>query len=292
MAVFYTHLRCNFIFTIIAFIAFNQIPTLARAQEYEYAPIDFIAPVNVTRGTLSPIHEGAIYLSDKDACHLLTVEMGWEKEECAAVDKYIVEAIPTVDSVIFEIPNSEGHVKFDDWDSEDRDDEINEIWTLLEESLEAQSKNLGIPLKAESWHVYPTLDKEKSVMYYATLIDWNGEPIINIKVTKFDRKGYVSFIVVPNDNISAEQTREMVLELLPLYTAEQGQRYAEFVTGDKVAAAGVVGVLATLVGVKYGKGAAAGLVAFLLLIAKKAWFLLLLPFVYLKKFFKRKDNDD
>ncbi len=292
MTIFYTHLRHNFIFLIIAYITFNQTPTIVRAQEYEYAPVDFVESIKVTRGTLSPLSTEGFYLNDKDACHLLTTDMGWEKEECPYVDKYVFRVIPAVDSIIFRIPNSEGYVEFEDWENKDRDDEINEIWELLEESLEAQSKKLGISIKAERWHVYPTLDKEKGVMYYATLLNWGGDPILNIDVTKFDRKGYVNFTVIPDETISTEETKALVLDLLPLYAVEKENKYTAFITGDKVAAAGVVGVLATLVGVKYGKGAAAGLIAILLLIAKKAWFLLLIPFIFLKKFFKGKNDND
>ena len=51
---------------------------------------------------------------------------------------------------------------------------------------------------------------------------------------------------------------------------------------------GAVGVLAALVGVKYGKAAATGLIAVALLFLKKAWFLLLIPLVFLKKLFSGK----
>ena len=49
-----------------------------------------------------------------------------------------------------------------------------------------------------------------------------------------------------------------------------------------------LGVLAALVGVKYGKAAATGFVAILLLFLKKAWFVLLLPLVFLIKLFTGK----
>lgn len=293
MSSFYTHLRDNFIFTIIAFVAFNQVPTLVRAQEYNYAPIEFLSPVKATRGTINPISENGYYLTDEDTCHLLTVEMGWTPEGCSGVDKYLFSVNPEIDSIIFKKPNSEGYVKFDDWDKENRDDEIDEIWKLLIESLEGQSERLGEEIKAERWHVYPTLDKDAGVMFYATLINWKGTPTLNITATKFDRKGYASYTIIPVDSsISTDQTVELVHDTLPLYSTQEGQKYTEFVMGDKVAAVGVVGVLATLIGVKYGKGAAAGLLAIILMIAKKAWFLLLIPFVYLKKFFKGKKEND
>jgi uncharacterized membrane-anchored protein len=197
---------------------------------------------------------------------------------------------PSVDSVIVNKPNTDGYVKFDDWDKGNRDDEIEVIWDSMVLGLEAQSEKLGTLITAERWHIYPTLDKERKVLYYATLINWDGSPTININASVFDRRGYVEFQIVPiMSDITAETTKKIVEEVLNIYKAEEGQKYTQFITGDKIAAAGVVGVLATLVGVKYGKGAAAGLIAIILVFAKKAWFLLLLPFIYLKKFFNRKE---
>lgn len=72
------------------------------------------------------------------------------------------------------------------------------------------------------------------------------------------------------------------------YKTNASQGYAEFVTGDKVAAVGAVGVLATLVGVKYSKGIAAWLFVVGLAFAKKAWFLILLPLFWLKNLFRKK----
>ena len=46
-------------------------------------------------------------------------------------------------------------------------------------------------------------------------------------------------------------------------------------------------MLATVLGVKYGKAASAGLLAVVLILLKKAWFIVLLPFVALGGLFKR-----
>ncbi len=44
---------------------------------------------------------------------------------------------------------------------------------------------------------------------------------------------------------------------------------------------GPVGVLASLVGVKYSKGAIAGIIAALTLLVKKAWFILVVPILWI-----------
>jgi uncharacterized membrane-anchored protein len=60
--------------------------------------------------------------------------------------------------------------------------------------------------------------------------------------------------------------------------------------GDKVSEIGVLGILATLAGVKWGKFAVTGLIAILLAFAKKGWVLLLLPLLFLGRLFSKKKN--
>ncbi len=50
---------------------------------------------------------------------------------------------------------------------------------------------------------------------------------------------------------------------------------------------GALGVLATMLGVKYGGAASAGLIALLLVVLKKGAFILLLPLVWLRRLFSR-----
>lgn len=66
----------------------------------------------------------------------------------------------------------------------------------------------------------------------------------------------------------------------------EGNRYADFKPGiDKVAAVGIGGLIAGKVIAK------TGLLVTLLLVFKKAWFLIFIPIVWLKnKFTSRKDD--
>ena len=84
--------------------------------------------------------------------------------------------------------------------------------------------------------------------------------------------------------------KDIVAAATAAYVPKLGDSYAEFTSGDRVAGYGAVGVLATMLGVKYGKAATAGLIAAALLFLKKAWFLLLLPLFWLKNLFRRKPN--
>jgi len=221
---------------------------------------------------------------------LVQKEFGWEKESCTEIENIIFRHLPGIDTLVVEKPNSGGYVKFDDWDKSDAKDEIDAIWQQLVEGSKAQSKSLGYNVVPIKWTVYPKLDKQKSYMYYAILMDWNGDPVVNIKASLFDRRGYIPFRIVPirNDYSQKDLTR-IVETTLNSYSPKREQSYFDFRDGDKVAAAGAIGVLATLVGVKYGKAIATGFVAILLVLAKKLWFLVfIIPVVLwgmIKRFF-------
>ena len=99
-------------------------------------------------------------------------------------------------------------------------------------------------------------------MYYALVIDWDGHREINIKASLFDRSGYVPFLIVPErSDMTAAEVEAVTTPMLAAYTSDPETSYFDFKSGDKVAAVGAVGVLATLMGIKLGKVAAFGLLA-------------------------------
>lgn len=275
------HFRDNLIFILVSSAAFLAEPAIVYGQANPYNPVNFTEPLSLYRGKISPASQDALYLDETDICRLLTEEWGWES--CDGVEAMIIDHAPGVDTLMVESPNSEGYVKFDDWDDADRQTEIDAIWKDFVEGSKAQGKAVGQEIVPVKWLVYPTLNREKSYLYYAILINWNGEPVVNVKASLFDRKGYIPFRLIPLDsNISTAELEQLVEVSLGSYEAESQQAYFNFESGDKVAAVGALGVLAALVGVKYGKAAGAGIIAFLLLILKKAWFVLLLPLIFLK----------
>ena len=103
-----------------------------------------------------------------------------------------------------------------------------------------------------------------------------------------DRYGFIEMEVLPSaDNLGAQQIAAVIDTVISAYTPKAQASYSNFQSGDKVAAYGGLGVLATVLGVKYGKAASAGLIAVVLILLKKAWFIVLLPFVALGGLFKR-----
>ena len=283
-----TFLREQVFFLTIAFVSFSTQPAIVWAQEIN--PIPFTQALSVSRGSVTPASQDAVYLTQKDMCAYVTQSWGWS--DCTGVDAMIWGQIPGVDTTIVETPNSAGYVTFEDWEGEDKEAVIRDIEENLRVGLRAQAEATGSDIAFTGWSVYPTLDREKQMMYYATNLRWDGDDTVNITATVFDRRGYVEFMIVPSAaNVTAAQTEKLITNTLASYTPTVGENYAAWETGDKIAAVGAVGVLAALAGVQYSKGAATGLMAVLLLILKKAWFVLLLPFIWLKSLFGRRGSD-
>jgi uncharacterized membrane-anchored protein len=220
---------------------------------------------------------------------LVRKEFGWKESQCDEVENIVFSYLPNIDNLIVNKPTSDGFVKFDDWDDRNIDDEIEVIWNSYAEGLASQSAQLGVKITPVDWYVYPTLKKNKGYMYYAVLLDWDGEQTLNVSATLFDRKGFVNFTIVPIDSsIEKRELEKTIDDVLVSYEPTANQSYIDFSSGDKIAAVGAVGVLASLLGVKYGKAAASGLIAILLIFVKKLWFLIFLPFVLIPKLFRRK----
>ncbi|RWE25098.1 DUF2167 domain-containing protein [Mesorhizobium sp.] len=280
--------RENLIFILVAHACFLAEPAIAHANDTDYHPQNFTQPLSAARGTITPAGGGAIYLKPEDRCNLVVKEFGWDRAECGTIDQLIFGFTPEIDNLTVEKPVSDGYVSLADWDGADRNDEISSIEESFKASVKAQSERVGQDIRFEGWLVYPQIDRARNILYYANVLNWARDRTINISVSIFDRQGYIPMKIVPVDgNIAAGSVQKIVEASTTAYKPRLGTSYTEFASGDKVAGYGALGVLATMLGVKYGKAAGAGLIALLLVVLKKGAFVLLLPLVWLRRLFSR-----
>lgn len=183
-----------------------------------------------------------------------------------------------IDSIYYSAPEDIGHVNMDDW-TDDVTSQIDDIWESYVDGSKTQSERIGFDVVPLEWVLYPTLNKAAKVMTYGILLDFGGSKVINLVSVKFTRKGYVVMQIVTDEQIlSAVDASydDVSVYASNTYNPAAGWRYADFKEGDKVAAIGAVGVLASVIGVKYSKGWLAGIGAMIALFAKKLWVLLLI----------------
>ena len=258
---------------------FAAVPLDAKAQQVQAEPAVFTEALSLSRGSLKPGKTEGYIVPQQMACELVKTDWGWDR--CDHIDGFAVLVAPGVDTVVIEKPNSEGHVRFEDWQSDTIEKEIEAIEADLRVGTRDQSEKLGYTIEFVGWRTYPTLDRARNYLYYATDSSWDGELVTNIRATVFDRKGYVEFLIIPDKaDMTPQDVEAAINDVLGLYAPRADERYAAFTDGDKIAAIGAVGVLATMLGVNHNKAATAGIVATIIAFGKKLWFLILVPFVW------------
>lgn len=225
-------------------------------------------------GKATIIASGGALLQGEAACtfsRLLNADT-----ECTTTAVVFPQTGKGIDTIYYEPPEAIGYVNMDDW-TEDVNSQIDDIWQGYVEGSKAQSERIGFDVVPLKWVQYPTLNKSANVMTYGILLNFGGEKVINLTAVKFTRSGYVTMQIVTDDAMLAHDNEtydSVTVYAAQTYQPRSGARYADFQDGDRVAAIGAVGVLASVMGVKYSKGWLAGIGGAILLLAKKFWFLL------------------
>jgi len=173
-----------------------------------------------------------------------------------------------------------GYVKTDDWIDVKPDKFIKEIREKYETNNADREKNNQPTITNVSWLYKPYLDKNYDTVYYALNIGWSDSQITEQGTAIIlGREGYTMGSYVAGDSGYQEQ---MLLNLSNIHTFNSTKQYKDWKSGDKVAAAGIGALLATTLGVKALKP---GIIAAALILLKKFWFIILLPFILAGKLF-------
>ena len=178
-----------------------------------------------------------------------------------------------------------GYVKTNDWTDVDPNKFIKEIKENFKASNENRKKNGQTTILNVSWKKKPYLDGVYNSVYYALNVDWSDNTsTVEGTAIILGREGYTSASYVSGDTGYQEQ---MLLNLSKIHKFNDTKEYKDWKSGDKVAAAGIGALLATTLGVKALKP---GLIAAGLLLLKKFWFIIVLPFIWLGKLFTGSDK--
>ncbi|MGD9896874.1 MAG: DUF2167 domain-containing protein [Candidatus Methylacidiphilaceae bacterium] len=141
------------------------------------------------------------------------------------------------------------------------------------EGVKVQNKrrqSLGLPeLEVVGWIAEPYYDARTHQVFWSIEARDKGadgaDATVNYQTLSLGRQGYVSMVLV-DDRSHVDALKPAAQELLKGLTFSQGKRYADFRTGDKVAA---VGLAALITGVAVKKlGLLALLAAFFVKFAK------------------------
>jgi len=185
----------------------------------------------------------------------------------------------------------EGYVKLDDWKDVNPDKFIKQMQSDAKEVNKIRIENNFETVEGIEWLQEPTLDKDKNSVYYALLVEWSdGEISVNASTLILGRYGYTKATYTGDPEEFKINKKEILSNIVANYSFVEQKKYTNFSTGDKVAAAGIGGLLAASMGIKAFK---AGGIAALLILLKKGGFLIFLPLIFawgwIKRLFTRKE---
>ena len=173
-----------------------------------------------------------------------------------------------------------GYVKTDDWTDVNPDIFIKELRENYKTTNVNREKNGQLTILNVSWKKKPYLDGIYNSVYYALNVKWSdNSSTTEGRAIILGREGYTSASYVAGD---AGYQEQMLLNLSKIHKFNDTKEYKDWKSGDKVAAAGIGALLATTLGVKALKP---GLIAAGLLLLKKFWIIVFLPFIWLGKLF-------
>lgn len=181
-----------------------------------------------------------------------------------------------------------GYIKIDDWPSIDSDAMLAEIKESTERN-NATRKERGIgAIHVIGWLQPPRLDLgNHSVLWTLDAVEEDGSSLVNSVALVLGRDGYERLVWVGTKDQFSGNALKVGLDS---FAFSSGKRYGDYTAGDKVAEYGVAGLVASALGVK--AASKLGFLALLAVFAKKAGALIIIPFVGLlawarKKLFRR-----
>lgn len=269
----------------------EQAPYPATQEAYDAE----VAKFRWTKGsgdyTLGDSHaqvslpEGIEMLTGADAERMAYLFNGIELPETVALARS-----RTSDAIIYVDYFAEGFVTDDDWSDLDADALLKDIRAGTEAANDERASNGFAPMHTVGWLIPPTYDAEKNMARWAIELEENGERFANIQVIKLGRHGYHQ-ITWAGPVHGADGTPRFLQAMIDSHSYDDGFRYADYVEGDKLAGFGIGAlVAASAIGSKSGKGVIAAIIGGAILIAKKAWFVVLGGLAAIGAFFKRLFN--
>ncbi len=173
--------------------------------------------------------------------------------------------------IVFEF-NEIGYVKDDEKDSLDSDAILSSIKRGTTEANEYRASRGIPPLNIIGWDKKPAYNEETNLLEWAVRAESEGEEILNYSTRILGRRGVMEVALV----VSPDQLDSTLVEfrkLLADYSFNTGQKYAEYREGDLVSK---YGLTALVVGGAAVGAAKLGLFAWIAVMFKKLWKLLVL----------------
>ena len=181
----------------------------------------------------------------------------------------------------------DGYVKLDDWKNVNSNNLLSELREIAKaNAIYLKEKNLDYVNKID-WIYKPTLNQENKSVSYSYKVDWNsGQQSMESKNLILGKKGYLesAFVVSYKKDMDLKYESDFSKDFVNGVIFNEGFKHSDYKPGDKIAAAGIGGLVAGSLGVK--AIAKTGVLAKLL----KFWWILLAPLAFFGKFLSGKES--
>ncbi len=146
--------------------------------------------------------------------------------------------------VLFEFDDV-GYVKDDDKD----DLKADELLDSIKEGTEGFNKESRIPaglppMNILGWEQQPTYNEAAHVLEWCVRAESGGDPSLNFNTRVLGRRGVVLVTLMFGGEVTLQQALPEFRELMKGFTFKDGERYAEFREGDKLAEYGLAALIA------------------------------------------------
>ncbi|AKG36799.1 DUF2167 domain-containing protein [Paenibacillus durus] len=178
-----------------------------------------------------------------------------------------------------------GHIKDDEKEEINADDILESYKKGTEEANKERPE--GTRIYVTGWDVEPFYDEATHNLTWSMLAeDDNKEQILNYNVRLLTRTGTISAILISDPEHLNEDKKTLTEKVLPKLTINAGKKYEDFnAATDKVSKLGLTGLILGGAGLVVAKKA--GLIAIILLVAKKFGIVILLALGAVGKLFSK-----
>jgi len=172
--------------------------------------------------------------------------------------------------VVFEF-DSIGYIEKAEEEELDAEDLLDTIKKGNEQANELRKQRGWSTLSVDGWLKEPNFDPSSKNLQWAIKGTSQGKPVVNFNTRLLGRRGVMAVNLV-TDPYKLEGTIPVVKKLLGGYTFVDGERYAQYEEGDKIAKYGLAALIA---GGGAALGAKLGLFAIIAKFFKSFWKLIL-----------------
>jgi uncharacterized membrane-anchored protein len=183
--------------------------------------------------------------------------------------------------------SADGYVSDADAESTDYNAVLKQLRDSIDQNNAERQKAGYEPIKLVGWASPPHYDKQTHALHWARDLLFGNDPnaphTLNYQLRMLGREGVLELNFIAGIN-QLEEVKANIPAVISTVSYDSGKQYGDHMSGDKIAAYGLAGLILTGAGAKIA--ANAGLLAVALLFLKKGLFVVLVAFAAVGRYFK------